>query len=338
MSTTRREFLRDGSAAVAALSVGGSIGALPASAARTPAFALGFKSLREETRLPDLPLEGRMPKWLTGTLQRNGPALFEVGPDRLQPLVRWPRDAARVLVQRRKSLSTRIASCARARTRPGNGRSLIRYSEFGTDPCRKIFSGVSTLPVLGRVPNANVSLERLGRRFCSAHEIPVPVRFDPRTLRDARGRKRRPPPPRPTRHRPPASRPAHRGAVQLRDRAGPTQRPADPLGAEGASAASWRGYPTARPGTSTHSHSRRDTWPSSPSRSTSTCPGSCAPTGARSSPTTTWEASKPSRILIIDRQRGGVVSTVELEPFFVFHHVNAFEHKGQGGARRLRPP
>ena len=43
----------------------------------------------------------------------------------------------------------------------------------------------------------------------------------------------------------------------------------------------------------------------------------------------TWEASKPSRILIIDRQRGGVVSTVELEPFFVFHHVNAFEHKGQ---------
>ena len=43
----------------------------------------------------------------------------------------------------------------------------------------------------------------------------------------------------------------------------------------------------------------------------------------------TWEASKPSRILIIDRRRGGVVSTIELEPFFVFHNVNAFERKGR---------
>lgn len=89
MTRSRRQFLRDGGAALAALSVAGPLGQSSASAAAAPgardrarALALGFTSLRDETRIPDLPIEGRMPGWLTGTLLRNGPALFEVGPDR----------------------------------------------------------------------------------------------------------------------------------------------------------------------------------------------------------------------------------------------------------------
>jgi hypothetical protein len=58
----------------------------------------------------------------------------------------------------------------------------MKYSEFGTDPCRAIFSGVTTMPVLGRIPNANVSIERLAGQFRAHTELPVPVRFNPRTL------------------------------------------------------------------------------------------------------------------------------------------------------------
>ena len=38
---------------------------------------------------------------------------------------------------------------------------------------------------------------------------------------------------------------------------------------------------------------------------------------------------QPLRIEVIDRSGGGVVSTTEVEPFFVFHHVNAYERKGK---------
>ena len=38
-----------------------------------------------------------------------------------------------------------------------------------------------------------------------------------------------------------------------------------------------------------------------------------------------WEGSQPSRIIVVDRRAGGVRATVELDPFFVFHHVNATE-------------
>ena len=39
----------------------------------------GFDSLEEETRLDGLPVEGRLPAWLQGSLIRTGPAKWEVG-------------------------------------------------------------------------------------------------------------------------------------------------------------------------------------------------------------------------------------------------------------------
>ena len=184
-SATRRQFLQGTGAAAVALSLAGPGAALSAPvarrAARPPGFALGFTSLLEETRISDLPVEGRMPRWLAGTLLRNGPALFEVGDkfnhwfDGLAMLHAFSFERGRVAYGNRFLRSSAYNAWKR------EGR--IRYSEFATDPCRRIFSGVSTLPVLGKVPNANVSIERLGRGFRALTEIPVPVRFDPATLR-----------------------------------------------------------------------------------------------------------------------------------------------------------
>jgi carotenoid cleavage dioxygenase-like enzyme len=38
-----------------------------------------------------------------------------------------------------------------------------------------------------------------------------------------------------------------------------------------------------------------------------------------------WDGAQPSRVVLVDRARGGVAATIEVDPFFVFHNINAFE-------------
>jgi carotenoid cleavage dioxygenase-like enzyme len=40
---------------------------------------LGFTTLENEVGLDGLLVSGKIPSWLSGTLIRNGPAMFEVG-------------------------------------------------------------------------------------------------------------------------------------------------------------------------------------------------------------------------------------------------------------------
>jgi carotenoid cleavage dioxygenase-like enzyme len=48
----------------------------------SPLYHLGFSSLEQEIRLPHVPVQGRIPAWLTGTLVRNGPSKYGVGEQR----------------------------------------------------------------------------------------------------------------------------------------------------------------------------------------------------------------------------------------------------------------
>ena len=182
--TTRREVLARGAGTAAALTLGGGLTAAVARAAapRRASFALGLTSLEHEIRVPRLSVDGHLPPWLNGVLIRNGPALFEVGE---QQFNHWFDGLAMLHAfafgRGRVSYANRFlrSSAYEAYKREGK----IKFSEFATDPCRSVFAGVSSIPVLGRVPNANVSVEALADRFVAHTEIPVPVRFDPRTLR-----------------------------------------------------------------------------------------------------------------------------------------------------------
>ena len=287
---------------MAALSVGGAIEALAAAAARKPGFALGFASLRKETRLPDLPVEGRMPRWLTGTLLGNGTALFEVGPDRFN---HWFDGLAML-----HAFSSSAAACPTptAYLRSSaytawNRDGRIRYSEFGTDPCRKIFSGVSTLPVLGRVPNANVSIERLGRQLVAHTEIPVPVRFNPGPCKDARASTRSSN--RPARDRSPAHDPRTGERFSYEIELVPPSG-LRILGARGGEHRELAWIPKSAPG---YLHSFALT-PRNVAIFTQPCkfdlPRFLGPDRGPIVTNYAWDGSKPSRIVLIDRERGGM--------------------------------
>lgn len=194
---TRRGLLIEGSKTAAAVAVVGAIapagttvGEAFAGTARKktarPGFSLGFKSLKDETHIPSLEVEGKLPEWLTGSLLRNGPALFEIGEERFN---HWFDGLAMLhafsFTGGRVSYRNRFLRSSAYTAWKQEGR--IKYSELATDPvpdpCRQIFSGVSTMPVLGRVPNANVSIEKLAGEFRAHTEIPIPVRFDRKFLK-----------------------------------------------------------------------------------------------------------------------------------------------------------
>ena len=150
-SSTRRELLRQGAGTALGLAAGGTLAPLAAAATRPAGHALGFASLRNEVRLPDLPVDGRLPPWLSGVLMRNGPALFEVGSARFN---HWFDGLAMLHAfafgRGRVSYANRFLRSSAYRAWKRDGR--IEYSEFATDPCRAVFSGVASVPILAPCP------------------------------------------------------------------------------------------------------------------------------------------------------------------------------------------
>jgi len=143
---------------------------------------LGFRTLDRELPPASLPVEGQLPAWLAGALLRTGPAKFEVGSrsyrhwfDGLAMLHRFGFADGAVTYANR-FLDSRAYRAAR-------DTGQMAYSEFATDPCRSLFKRVATSfvpPKSGE--NANVNIVRAGDEFLALTESPLPVAFDPRTL------------------------------------------------------------------------------------------------------------------------------------------------------------
>lgn len=318
MPITRRQFV----AASATVALAPRAGL--ATAAAKPEHALGFASLTKETRIPRLAIEGRIPAWLDGSLLRNGPALFEVGErsfnhwfDGLAMLHAFSFRDGRV------SYGNRFLRTSAYKAWKEDG--VIRYSEFATDPCRSVFAGVASIPIQAKVPNANVSLERLADGFVAHTEIPIPVAFGPRTLKTL--------------------------GVEMPDREVGTMGTAHPHrdGRERfrfvTELVADYGYRVLRERggrTKELAHVKRDR----PAYMHSFAltqryvvlfeqPFTIDPlsflTGERKPIIEhfEWDGSQPSRIVVVDRHKGGVVADLETDPFFVFHHINAFERGGR---------
>src|SRR6185295_18227171 len=94
---------------------------------------IGFSSLRQTGEQQELRVSGNLPAWLTGTLLRTGPALFEIGQqsyrhwfDGLAMLHRFSFRENRVLY------TNRFLESQSFRKAQEQQRIVVR--EFGTDP------------------------------------------------------------------------------------------------------------------------------------------------------------------------------------------------------------
>ena len=142
-----------------------------------------FASLTEEVSIKRLPVEGTIPRWLSGTYVRNGFADFEVGrhtfnhlSDGLAMLHRFSFRRGAVSYANRFLRSSQFESA--------HEEERIAYTELATEPPAD--DPVTDLPRpyrLGPVPNANLTVKRIGRKAVALTEYPPPVVFDPKSLK-----------------------------------------------------------------------------------------------------------------------------------------------------------
>jgi len=284
-----------------------------------PGYLEGFSTLESEVELDSLPVEGRIPEWLTGTLLRNGPGKFEVGE---QPLRHWFDGLAML---HKFSFGGGQVSYANRFLRSEAYREAeagrISYGEFATDPCRSIFKRVATMFKPKFSDNCNVNLTRLGNEYIAMTETPLPVAFDPETL-DALGVAYKPPGQHATAH--PHHDPQRGELVAYATHFGPRSK--------------YRVY--AQRG---RSHQRRiaELAVSEPSYMHSFAlseryavlvafplvvnPLRLALSGRPFIENYQWKPEQGTRVLVFDREDGSLQGEYAAEPRFAFHHVNAFE-------------
>jgi beta,beta-carotene 9',10'-dioxygenase len=145
-------------------------------------FKLGFGKTENEISIERLPVKGQIPEWLSGTLIRNGPGTFEVGEQRyrhwfdgLAMLHKFTIHDCQVSYQN-KYLETRSYQAAKQE-------GVISYSEFATDPCRSLFARITSVFSPRITDSAKVSVAKIANHFLALAETPIQVEFDPDTLK-----------------------------------------------------------------------------------------------------------------------------------------------------------
>lgn len=143
---------------------------------------LGFRSLEKESENICLPVEGYVPKWLSGTLIRNGPAKFEVGKERynhwfdgLAMLHRFAFKNGRIFYANKFLQGHTFKSAIK------EGR--IVYPEFATIPKRSLLYLISLNATGHFTDNASVNVTRVGKSYIAMTETPYRIAFDPDNLR-----------------------------------------------------------------------------------------------------------------------------------------------------------
>lgn len=142
-------------------------------------------ALEEELCQTPLVVRGTLPTWLSGTLIRNGPVTVTV--DGKQN-THWFDGLAMLHAFSFKEGSITYTNKflrTEAYTQVFEKGSL-NYDSFAADPCRSLFKRFLTflIPHSGNeLPNANINVAKLADTYVALTETPLPVRFDPYTLK-----------------------------------------------------------------------------------------------------------------------------------------------------------
>jgi beta,beta-carotene 9',10'-dioxygenase len=293
-----------------------------------PRPTLGFTTLQRETTIDELPVHGELPPWLSGSLLRTGPAKFEVGDrqmrhwfDGLAMLHRFTVAAGKV------SYGNRYLESRSYRTAREQGKMV--YGEFATDPCRSLFKRVQTLfsPAKALPDNANINVTRLGERFISMTETPIPVQFDPHTLQTAGVQPYEVPGELTTAH--PHMDRASGGMINYAAKLGRVSNyrffGVDPDASKPRQLAS---LPVKEPAYM-HSFGLTERWLVLAEFPFVVNPLALALSGRPYIENYRWKPELGTRFTLIDRASGEAVRGFQTEACFSFHHVNAFEQDGE---------
>lgn len=143
---------------------------------------LGFADQTEELRVDALPVTGAVPAWLHGALIRVTPAQMDF---ERRSVRHWFDGMAMLnrfgIADGAVSYASAFLDTKARRDALATGGASV--AGFGTDPCRSLFQRVQSLFRGETTDNANVNLVRLGDDHLAMTETPLPIVFDPETLR-----------------------------------------------------------------------------------------------------------------------------------------------------------
>ncbi|XP_077984183.1 carotenoid-cleaving dioxygenase, mitochondrial-like isoform X2 [Glandiceps talaboti] len=131
-------------------------------------------------------VKGRIPEWLSGSLLRNGPSLYQVGNDQYNHFFDGLSNIHRFNV--RKGIVTYQSRFLRSDDfKEATGANRIVRSAFGTfaypDPCKSIFERFFSYFTIGEVTdNGAVNVVKIGNDFCGITETHYIRKVDPETL------------------------------------------------------------------------------------------------------------------------------------------------------------
>jgi carotenoid cleavage dioxygenase-like enzyme len=247
---------------------------------------------------------------------RNGPGRYEVGErtfnhwfDGLALLHAFGFGAGRVTYASRFLRSSAYERAERD--------GVIAFSEFATDPCRAIFNGAQAMFAPAPVPNANVNVGRLADAFVAMTEIPLPVRFDPATLRSLGALGAVPPAGRLGTAHPHTTRSGRSVAYEV-ELVPPSAYVVKTGGREVAR------IPVAKPAYM-HSFAMTERHVVLAEAPLTVDPLEAVTNWQPFIRNYRWDGSQPARLHVVSLATGRVRATLETDPFFAFHHVNAFD-------------
>jgi beta,beta-carotene 9',10'-dioxygenase len=290
-------------------------------ASRSDAHLLGYRALEEELQIDRLAIEGEVPAWLAGSLLRTGPAKWDLGQQRV---AHWFDGLAMLhrfsFADGEVGYGNRFLRGRSFRAAEETGR--VGYLEFATDPCRSLFRRLATLFVAPEITdNGAVNITRLGEQYMAMTESPMPVVFDPDTL-ESLGVQAPRPGSLPTAH-------PHRDAatgdlIGYTTKFGPLSKYQLFTQAPGRTPRILATIPALEPAYM-HSFAITERYAVIVAGPFVVRPMELALSGRPLIENFRWKPGRATKIYVLDRHNGERVATLETDPLFCFHHINAFE-------------
>jgi carotenoid cleavage dioxygenase-like enzyme len=291
-------------------------------ARRSEGHLLGYQALEEELQIDRLTVEGEVPAWLAGSLLRTGPAKWDLGQQRvahwfdgLAMLHRFSFAGGDV------GYGNRFLRGRSFRAAEETGR--VGYLEFATDPCRSLFRRLATLFVAPEITdNGAVNITRLGEQYMAMTESPMPVVFDPGTL-ESLGVQAPRPGTLPTAH--PHREPASGDLIGYTTKMGARSKYQLFTQAPGRKPRILASIPAFEPAY-LHSFAITERYAIILAGPFVVRPLELALSGRPLIENFRWKPDRATKIYVLDRHSGDRVATLDTDPVFCFHHINAFEH------------